>query len=392
MRVCLLNDSFPPAVDGVGRVIISYAENFKRFGCETVVAIPKYPDVDYGRYPFEIIPYRSTRFLSNVTGYRCGKPYDKEAVRKIIEFKPDILHAHFPFVSTLLALRVKKRLHIPVVYTYHTKIDIDAKRVLKLNGVAKAATRIMVHNIKCCDEIWCVNEGTAAHLKELGVNKKVKIMRNGVAFPRGPVSGQKVREETDRFNIPENVPVFLFVGRMVRCKGIPMMLEAAEMLKRRGIDFRLVFVGSGPDDRRIRRQAERLGLTDKADGKCIFVGPVYDCERLRAWYTRADLLILPSIYDNDPLVVKEAAACATASVLIKGSCAAEGKTDGHNAILTENSARSLGKSLAHAASSPERVRTMGENALNEVYYSQEAAAEAAYREYEEIIKRYGLRK
>lgn len=56
--------------------------------------------------------------------------------------------------------------------------------------------------------------------------------------------------------------------------------------------------------------------------KCIFVGPVYDRDILRAWNTRADLFLFPSTFDTNELVVSETAAC----VLIEGSCAAEGLT------------------------------------------------------------------
>ena len=392
MRVCLLNDSFPPAVDGVGKVVISYAENLKRHNCDAAVVIPKYPDADYSKYPFKIIPYGSTGLFSNIAGYRCGNPYDKAALREIIDFKPDILHAHFPYVSVLTAVRARKRLHIPVVYTHHTKIDIDAKRVFKLTLFSKIATAVMVHNIRYCDELWCVNEGTAAHLKSLGIDKEIKIMKNGVAFPKGKALPQKVSEETAKYNIPERAPVFLFVGRMVKCKGIPMILEAADMLQKQGTDFRLVFVGSGPDEGKIKHLAKRLGLADdKGAAKCIFTGAIYDSERLRAWYTAADLLLLPSVYDNDPLVVKEAAACATASILIKGSCAAGDKSGGHNAILIDNTPKALCSALAEAAADPEGVKKMGEHAMNEVYFSQEDAVAAAYSEYERIIKKYSAK-
>ena len=381
MRVGLFNDSFPPAIDGVGKVIISYAENFKQYGCDAAVVIPRYPQADYDKYPFKIIPYKSVGFLSNIAGYRCGIPFDKAAIEEIIDFKPDILHVHFPFVSAFIALRVKKRLNVPVVYTHHTKIDIDAKRVFKLTVFAKIATRVMVHNIKKCDELWCVNEGTAEHLRSLGIDRDIKIMRNGTAFPKGKALPQQVSEEKKRYNIPDGVPVFLFVGRMVICKGIPMILDAAAMLKKQGADFRIVFVGSGPDEGKIKKQAKKLGLTDN---ECIFTGTVDDIEKLRALYTAADLLVLPSIYDNDPLVVKEAAACATASVLIKGSCAACGKTDGHNAILIDPDADALCKALKEASGDLECVRKMGEYALDEVYLSEKSAAEAAYREYEQL--------
>ena len=68
---------------------------------------------------------------------------------------------------------------------------------------------------------------------------------------------------------------------------------------------------------------------------------MHDREIVRAWYTRADLLLFPSTFDTNGLVVREAAACGLGSLLVRGSCAAEGITDGRNGILIEENAASL---------------------------------------------------
>jgi len=68
----------------------------------------------------------------------------------------------------------------------------------------------------------------------------------------------------------------------------------------------------------------------------IFTGAIYDREELRVYYTAGDLFIFPSLYDTNGIVVREAAACGVASVLIKGSCAAEGITHMRTGILTED--------------------------------------------------------
>ena len=80
---------------------------------------------------------------------------------------------------------------------------------------------------------------------------------------------------------------------------------------------------------------------ERSPGKCIFTGPVYDRDALRAWNTRADLFLFPSTFDTNGLVVREAAACGLASVLIEGSCAAEGITDGRNGFIIEETPEAL---------------------------------------------------
>ena len=94
-----------------------------------------------------------------------------------------------------------------------------------------------------------------------------------------------------------------------------------------GFKVRLA-VGDGTDMREVQDYAKTLRL----DGKCLFTGPVRNRETLRAWYARADLFLFPSTFDTNGLVVREAAASGLASVLVRGSCAAEDTEDCANAF------------------------------------------------------------
>ena len=56
MKVCLLNDSFPPAIDGVVNVVLNYAEHLgKDHGAKVAVGTPAYPDAHYEQYPYEVV-------------------------------------------------------------------------------------------------------------------------------------------------------------------------------------------------------------------------------------------------------------------------------------------------------------------------------------------------
>lgn len=74
------------------------------------------------------------------------------------------------------------------------------------------------------------------------------------------------------FDLPEGVPVFLFVGRMMWYKGLRITLDALKKLKDAGHPFRMVFVGSGGDKDEVVAYANELGLSD-----CVFfTSPQYD--------------------------------------------------------------------------------------------------------------------
>ena len=73
MKVCLLNESFPPVIDGVVNVVQNYAKYLQEvYGDQVTVGCPRYPDADYSSYPYEVIAYRSYDTTALTSGYRTG--------------------------------------------------------------------------------------------------------------------------------------------------------------------------------------------------------------------------------------------------------------------------------------------------------------------------------
>ena len=85
-------------------------------------------------------------------------------------------------------------------------------------------------------------------------------------------------------------------------------------------------------------------------------------------------------------MVREAAACGLPAVLVRGSCAAEGVTDGQNGFLIAENVASMASLLARLG--PEEIRQVGRNAQAELYLSWEDAVKNAAARYEVVIDRY----
>ncbi|MBQ6385958.1 MAG: glycosyltransferase [Lachnospiraceae bacterium] len=389
MKVCLLNDSFPPVIDGVVNVVMNYANYLQRgCGAEVLVGTPRYPDTDYSAYPYPVVPYSSFNTASVTNGYRAGNPFREKAVSEMAHFQPDIIHTHCPASSTVIARLLREETDAPVIFTYHTKYDIDIRRAVKSELLAEEGIRAMISNIEACDDVWVVSRGAGESLTELGFTGSWHVMNNGVDFEKGRVSDEKVREATAGFDLPEDVPLLLYVGRLMNYKNLPLTLQALKMLKDEGMDFRMVLIGKGPDGDSLRRMAAELGLyqNENEPDRCIFTGPVYDREVLRAWNTRADLFVFPSTFDTNGLVVREAAACGLASVLVRGSCAAEGITDGRNGFLIDETPEALAAALKTLCADRNALRDAGLHAMNEIYASWETCVGEAYERYQYILE------
>ena len=102
----------------------------------------------------------------------------------------------------------------------------------------------------------------------------------------------------------------------------------------------------------------------------------------------SDLFLFPSTYDTYGIVVREAAACGLASVLIKDSCAAEGTTHGENAYHIEETAKSMCDLLLRCGQDRSALRGIGERAMDQLYLSWDESVHRAYERYGIILDDY----
>jgi hypothetical protein len=100
----------------------------------------------------------------------------------------------------------------------------------------------------------------------------------------------------------------------------------------------------------------------------------------------ADALLFPSTFDTNGLVVREAAACGLPSVLLKGSCAAEGITDGWPGILIENDPQAMAAAMERICENPERMKGIGEAAMEEIYMSWDESVRRAVERYGAVLE------
>lgn len=381
--ICLLNDSFPPIIDGVANAVVNYAENIEKHHGHSVVVTPAVPGADDSGFPFPVVRYPSidTRRL---VGYVAGYPFSPETALRVREEKVELLHTHCPIASAILARSLREVVDAPLVLTYHTKYDIDIAKAVKSRLLQESAIRALVQNVNACDEVWVVSRGAGENLRSLGYEGAYTVMENGVDVPRGRVSAAAVAAATAGYDLPDGVPLFLFVGRLMWYKGLHIILDALRALREQGQDFRMVFIGAGGDEKEVRAEVETLRLSDR----CFFTGSIADRETLRAWYSRADLFLFPSTFDTNGLVVREAAASGTATVMIRNSCASEGVGDGRNGFCIEENAAAMAAKLEELCRAPEVMQVVGENAQRELYVSWETAVQRAMARYEVVIDNY----
>ncbi len=97
--------------------------------------------------------------------------------------------------------------------------------------------------------------------------------------------------------------VLLYVGQLIRRKGVYDLLEAYSLLKKETDDVALLIVGSGMEEKDLRRKCDQEGIKD-----VVFAG-FLEYSQLPEYFGISDLFILPSYEEVWGLVINEAMAC-----------------------------------------------------------------------------------
>jgi glycosyltransferase involved in cell wall biosynthesis len=135
----------------------------------------------------------------------------------------------------------------------------------------------------------------------------------------------------DRFRPDASVarePLVLHVGRLKKYKATDHLLQAARKLKDRGVEFATVIVGDGDDKPRLDALVAKLGLGDAVR----FTGFIPEAEKVN-WYRRAAALAENSAKEGWGLIVMEANACGTPTVVARSPGLVDSSRDGVNGLM-----------------------------------------------------------
>jgi len=369
-------------MDGVSRCAVEFANAYHAGGFGRCAVIT--PKAQKEQYSFAYPVYAYNSVPLPYSHYRFGYPFMPELLSRLRKMKVDIIHSHSPFMAMSIARSLRKHLDAPVVFTQHTKWNYDIKKGVPTTLLQNLFLRKIYSNIQKADDVWAVSRGAGEYLLDNGYTGDYKVVLNGTDFPKGKADFSSVKHVSQQFDLPENVPVLLFVGRMMWYKGIKLIIESLETLYRDGFNFRMIFVGDGEDLTDIKQMISTKGLTHVIH--CA--GRITDREILRAYYTRADLFVFPSVYDTAGLVVSEAAACSCPSLVVRGSAAAEVIEHNTSGFLSGKTTQSIANTIKAALSNPTHLKAVGATAADKIYLSWNDNVEKSVILYERLLKQW----
>jgi PEP-CTERM/exosortase A-associated glycosyltransferase len=205
--------------------------------------------------------------------------------------RPDILHAHSPVLNALPAIKVGRRLGIPVVYevrAFWEDAAVDHGTTSEGSLRYRLTRALESHALRQVDHVFTICEGLRKDIVGRGIPAdKITVIPNAVNVESFQMSG--VPDPGLKADLGlDGCEVIGFIGSFYAYEGLDLLLEAFAQLLRSRPAARVLLVGGGPQEANLKRQAESLGVSDKV----VFTGRVPHGE-VQRYYDLVDVLAYP---------------------------------------------------------------------------------------------------
>lgn len=286
--------------------------------------------------------------------------------------RPDLVHAWL-FQANLLARFATLGSGVP---------NLSSLRVA-LRGTPSWQVRLDVATRGLVDGYLAVSADVGRQAVAAGIPaERLRVIPNGLPEEAFLEAGDPA-ELRRSLGIPGEAMCLLCVGRLAPQKGQVHLLEALERLSRKAEPEApwLILAGEGPQERELRRRAERA----LPRGRVVFAGVIDDPRPL---YRAADLVVLPSLWEGMPNALLEAGAQGRACVASGVEGAGEVIEDGVTGRLVRpGSPEALAAALQELLCDAARRETMGRAARSRIRerFAFSRTADATAQLYEELI-------
>ncbi|MFW5909039.1 MAG: glycosyltransferase, partial [Desulfosalsimonas sp.] len=330
LRVAMFTNNYLPFIGGVPLSIERLRKGLCNYGDQVLVVAPNYR----GQTEQEehVLRLPSVLSMGKKGEFRITNIFLPRIYRQVKKFKPDIIHLHHPFWMGSLGLFVARRLKVPAVYTYHTRLEeyahfVPLPGVLFRNLLSHAMVKRFANK---CDSIILPTYSTQEYLRIIGVTTPAFVQPTGIDYERfRQVSEHEVEELKESLGIDDE-RVFVSVSRLSNEKNIDFMVDAINNLRKQTeVKFRFLMIGQGHQRERLQQRIESLGL----ENEFILVGGVAP-EDMPKWYRLGDAFLFASKSETQGMVILEAMAAGLPVVAVRSSGIDDVVRNGFNGFKT----------------------------------------------------------
>ena len=318
---------------GVSRYVFSILKNFSRNGSYKLYFITNGGDSlerleETGITPFII------KFSSGLKNLYYFLPNLIVLVKYCVKNKIDIIHTHHRYPEFLSYL-ISKMINVKTISTVHSLVEGKNKFSFKsdrLIAVSKTVEKMLRENFNIPAE-------------------KIIMLYNSIE-PFNIENNESIENIREKYDIPQDGKIILFLGRISKIKGIDLLIEAFNKLHLQSNKLFLLIVGQIYDkyfDNILKNLSSNIIILNPVKNPYMF-------------YSFADLIVLPSREESFSYIVREAGLFKKPFIGSNTGGIAEFIDDGINGLLFEKgNVLQLSEKIQYLLNNTEEAKVLGEN-------------------------------
>jgi len=357
MKIAFFTDGYFPTVSGVVYAVETFAQRLSEIhqveiyvpDCGRGTRVERSGKVVVRR--FHSVPFPTTE------NFQIVLPTLATFIKTVERFNPDIIHIHTPGILGLLGILMAKRMHKPLVGTYHTLISemliygsprlIFEKYLQAIDGAIEGLgidvklLRSQVNTVKqekkesipqkvawsvinrvygYADMVLCPSEAIKRELLKRGIKTRVEVLSNGLDLKMFPCKKEYGRGKR-----------MLHVGRLSYEKNVDVVIKAAADVIQKVPGAKLIIAGDGPARNELMKLVSDLGVSDKVE----FLGMVDRRTELSEVYRNSEVFVSASTMETQGIVFLEAMASGLPIVAVKKYASVDLIKHGQNGYLVK---------------------------------------------------------
>ena len=363
LRILIVSETYPPDMNGAAIFTQRLAKEMSKRGNEVLMIAPNIrfkDEVEKDEASFTILRLKS---FSAKPIHPYFRVVDMVGLRrrmknKIKEFKPDIIHIQNHFLLGSTALKIARALDIPIMGTNHFMPENLLQYIPEF--IHKEAKNMLWRHFKRVykklDFITAPSFAALNMVKEKGLTNNMMVISNGIDLHKFKKTS-KDKALMNKYSITDNLPIFLFVGRMEHDKNIDLLLKAIKIALSQ-TKFKVLLVGRGKDDKALMKMSKKLGLEESV----VFTGRIDDDE-LEKMYSLADIYLATGSAELQGIAVMEAMTAGLPVLAINAIALPELVIDGVNGYLFEKDEYNLAEKIIKILKNKSEWHKMSQKSL-----------------------------
>ncbi|MEB3429965.1 glycosyltransferase [Citroniella saccharovorans] len=218
MKILLTSDWSIGNINGVVVSIMNLYNELKKDGHDVRILTLSKKDESYVDGDFYFVRSFGIKFYPDL---RATFAINSRILKKLIEWKPDIVHSQCEFFTYYFAYKIAIESSAPLIHTYHTLYEYYTKYVIPSETVG----RLIVQNymrvrLRDCDAIIAPTNKVKKSLENAKVYGKIKVIPTGIDLDKynKNLPSEELEDLRKSFNIDKNKKIILSLGRVAREK------------------------------------------------------------------------------------------------------------------------------------------------------------------------------